>query len=81
MHSNPIYTHVQDRYGDLADRSSNSEQKKAEQNIAQAFGDEAAELSSIPQTANLGVGCGNPLAMTNLREASLTANRSCNASV
>ncbi|KAJ5486054.1 hypothetical protein N7530_000354 [Penicillium desertorum] len=48
MHSNPIYTHVKDRYGDLADRTSTSEQKRIEQNIAQAFGYEAAELSSIP---------------------------------
>ncbi|KAJ6180600.1 hypothetical protein N7519_011061 [Penicillium mononematosum] len=68
MHSNPIYTHVQDRYGDLADRSSTSEQKRTEQNIAQAFGYEAAELSSIPQAANLGVSCGNPLTLANLRE-------------
>jgi arsenite methyltransferase len=79
MHSNPIYTHVKDRYGDLADRTSTSEQKKIEQNIAQAFGYEAAELSSIPQAANLGVSCGNPLALANLREASLTANQSYNS--
>ncbi|CAG7938988.1 unnamed protein product [Penicillium nalgiovense] len=68
MHSNAIYTHVQDRYGDLADRSSTSEQKRTEQRIAQAFGYEAADLSSIPQAANLGVSCGNPLALANLRE-------------
>lgn len=72
MHSNAIYTHVQDRYGDLADRSSTSEQKRTEQRIAQAFGYEAADLSSIPQAANLGVSCGNPLALANLREVSLT---------
>ncbi|KAF3030676.1 hypothetical protein E8E15_010354 [Penicillium rubens] len=68
MHSNAIYTHVQDRYGDLADRSSTSEQERTEQKIAQAFGYEAADLSSIPQAANLGVSCGNPLALANLRE-------------
>jgi arsenite methyltransferase len=72
MHSNAIYTHVQDRYGDLADRSSTSEQERTEQKIAQAFGYEAADLSSIPQAANLGVSCGNPLALANLREVSLT---------
>ncbi|KAJ5494235.1 hypothetical protein N7463_010322 [Penicillium fimorum] len=68
MGSNSIYGSVQDRYGELADRSSTSEQKKTEQSIAQAFGYDAADLSSIPQAANLGVSCGNPLALANLRE-------------
>lgn len=79
MSSNPIYDRVQDRYGDLADRASTSEEKTAEQNIAQAFGYEAADLSSIPQAANLGVSCGNPLALANLREVSVNANRSYRA--
>ncbi|KAJ5185423.1 hypothetical protein N7491_006710 [Penicillium cf. griseofulvum] len=68
MGSELIYDRVQDRYGELADRSPTSDQKKIEQNIAQAFGYEAAELSSIPQAANLGVSCGNPVALANLRE-------------
>lgn len=75
MGSNPIYDRVQDRYGELADRSSTSEQKKTEEKIAQAFGYEAADLSSIPQAANLGVSCGNPLALANLREVNFNANR------
>ncbi|KAJ5794063.1 Arsenite methyltransferase [Penicillium paradoxum] len=68
MDSNPTYQSVQDRYGQLADRSSTCEQRKAEQTIAQAFGYDAGDLSSIPQAANLGVSCGNPLALANLRE-------------
>ncbi|KAJ5950938.1 uncharacterized protein N7479_009351 [Penicillium vulpinum] len=68
MGSNSIYDSLQDRYGELADRSSTSQQRKAEQNIAQAFGYDAADLSSIPQAANLGVSCGNPLALANLRQ-------------
>jgi arsenite methyltransferase len=72
MGSDLIYDRVQDRYGELADRSPTSEQKKTEQDIAQAFGYDAAELSSIPQAANLGVSCGNPVALANLREVSVT---------
>lgn len=68
MDSTPIYHRVQDRYGELADRYSTNEDKEAEKNIAQAFGYDSADLSSIPQTANLGVSCGNPLALANLRE-------------
>ncbi|CAI7580753.1 unnamed protein product [Penicillium discolor] len=68
MDLTPIYHRVQDRYGELADRNSTNEDKEAEKNIAQAFGYDFADLSSIPQTANLGVSCGNPLALANLRE-------------
>ncbi|KAJ5687805.1 hypothetical protein N7536_010424 [Penicillium majusculum] len=68
MDSTPIYHRVQDRYGELAGQSSTNEKKEAEKNIAQAFGYDSADLSSIPQAANLGVSCGNPLALANLRE-------------
>lgn len=68
MDSSPIYHRVQDRYGQLADRTPDCEQRKAEQHIAQAFGYDAADLGSIPLAANLGVSCGNPLALANLRE-------------
>ncbi|KAJ5135729.1 Arsenite methyltransferase [Penicillium bovifimosum] len=68
MDSNPIYNHVQGRYGGLADRSAACEQRKTEQAIAQSFGYDAGELSSIPAAANLGVSCGNPLVLANLRE-------------
>jgi arsenite methyltransferase len=66
-----LYSIVQDRYGELADRSSSGEQGKTEQSIAEAFGYQAADLSSIPEGANLGVSCGNPLALANLREVNL----------
>lgn len=39
-----------------------------ESNVAKAFGYTADELSSIPQEANLGLSCGNPLALAALRE-------------
>lgn len=71
MEQDKLYSLVLDRYGELADRSSSEEQKRTEQSIAQAFGYQAADLSSIPQGANLGVSCGNPLALANLREVSL----------
>ncbi|CAI7589081.1 unnamed protein product [Penicillium glandicola] len=68
MGPNSIYDRIQDRYGGMADRSSTGLQNKFEQNIAQSFGYEAADLCSIPRAANLGVSCGNPLALANLRE-------------
>lgn len=68
MESTDIYQLVQDRYGELAERSSPANQDRPEESVAKAFGYEASELSAIPQDANLGVGCGNPLAVANIRE-------------
>jgi len=70
MEGDRLYQLVQDRYGELAARSSSGEQRKTEQSIAEAFGYNAADLSSLPQGANLGVSCGNPLALANLKEVS-----------
>jgi arsenite methyltransferase len=70
MEPEKLYNIVQDRYGELAGRSSNGEQRKTEQSIAEAFGYLPADLGSIPQDANLGVSCGNPLALANLKEVS-----------
>src|SRR5215471_2944058 len=57
---------VRDRYGATAksELSSNHAGVKA---VAQAFGYSAAELSSIPAEANMGLSCGNPTATANLR--------------
>ena len=70
MESADIYKLVQDRYGELADRSSTADQDRPEESVAKAFGYDASELSTIPQDANLGVGYGNPLAVANIREVS-----------
>lgn len=70
MDSADIYKLVQSRYGELAERSSTTGEARPEESVAKAFGYEASELSTIPQDANLGVGCGNPLAVANIREVS-----------
>lgn len=69
MEPNKVYDFVQARYGELATQSSTNNSTSVE-NVARAFGYEAAELSSIPKGANLGVSCGNPVALANLREVS-----------
>lgn len=66
MDSKNVYDAVQDHYGSLA-RATNPAYSGA---IAEAFGYSEEELSSIPKDANLGVSCGNPLAIASLREAS-----------
>lgn len=72
MQSSDIYQLVQSRYGELAERSAAADQERPEENVAKAFGYEASDLDAIPQDANLGVGCGNPLAVANIREVGVT---------
>lgn len=67
MESKEIYDQVNKRYGSVNKTSSG----QYENTIAKAFGYTEEELSSIPEGANLGLSCGNPLALANLREASM----------
>ena len=57
---------VRSRYGSVAlsDLSSNNDGVRA---VAEAFGYTPEELASIPAKANMGLSCGNPTAMANLR--------------
>src|SRR5688500_18938321 len=58
---------VRSRYGSVAlsDLSSNQHGVRA---VAEAFGYTPEELASIPAEANMGLSCGNPTALANLRE-------------
>jgi len=58
---------VRSRYGSVAlsDLSSRHEGVHA---VAEAFGYTPEELASIPAEANMGLSCGNPTALANLRE-------------
>lgn len=38
--------------------------------VAKAFGYSDDELANIPKESNLGLSCGNPLALASIREAS-----------
>jgi arsenite methyltransferase len=64
MDAKKIYEKVQERYGSAA-RSVSGEYGHR---VATAFGYTEDELANIPQDANLGLSCGNPLAMAKLRE-------------
>ena len=57
---------VQKAYGAVA-TSSLSSRDAGVRAVAEAFGYSAAELTSIPADANMGLSCGNPTATANLR--------------
>jgi len=58
---------VRSRYGSIA-LSDLSSQQDAVRQVAEAFGYTPEELASIPAEANMGLSCGNPTALANLRE-------------
>lgn len=60
-----IYAAVASHYS--AASSNRSKSGAYETTVAQAFGYSEAELASIPQDSNLGLSCGNPLALAALR--------------
>jgi len=64
MGSKDMYQHVQEHYGSVA-QAENPTHSGA---IAKAFGYSEEELNSIPKDANLGLSCGNPLAIASLRK-------------
>ncbi|EAW12228.1 putative ubiE/COQ5 methyltransferase [Aspergillus clavatus NRRL 1] len=68
MQSKETIQAVQSYYGGLAERSSTENAEDYQATVAKAFGYDPEDLKSLPENANLGVSCGNPLAMASLRE-------------
>lgn len=67
MNPKDTYRCVQDRYAGLARQTDRSHKLgDHERKVASAFGYELEDLRSIPENANLGVSCGNPLATANI---------------
>lgn len=65
--SEAIIDAVRSRYGAVAISGLSSEQDGVRA-VAEAFGYSQEELASIPAGANLGLSCGNPIALAGLRE-------------
>ncbi|KAK4097353.1 NAD(P)-binding protein [Parathielavia hyrcaniae] len=64
MDSSEIYSQVREHYSS----ASRSTSVKYGETVAKSFGYSADELSAIPSDANLGLSCGNPLAIASLKE-------------
>ena len=58
---------VRESYGNVARQGLGSHDEGI-RNIANAFGYSEEELNSIPQESNMGLSCGNPVALASLRE-------------
>ncbi|KAK3899421.1 S-adenosyl-L-methionine-dependent methyltransferase [Staphylotrichum tortipilum] len=75
MDTSKIYAQVREHYSS-ASRSTSAKYGEA---VAKSFGYTADELASIPQDANLGLSCGNPLALASLKEGETVLDLGCGA--
>ncbi|KAJ6126388.1 hypothetical protein N7523_002000 [Penicillium sp. IBT 18751x] len=67
MNSEDTYRCVQNRYAGVAKQTDDAlKPGDHERKVASAFGYDLEDLRSIPENANLGVSCGNPLATANI---------------
>ena len=64
---------MRSRYGAVA-RSGLSSADGGVRAVAEAFGYTPEELASIPAEANMGLSCGNPTAIANLREGEVVVD-------
>lgn len=64
---------VREHYARVAERGLSSELDGVRA-VAEAFGYSPEELRSIPAEANMGLSCGNPTAMANLREGEVVVD-------
>jgi arsenite methyltransferase len=69
METSTTYDAVNDHYSRLAREMAQGHDEHS-QKAALSFGYSADELSAIPEGSNLGVSCGNPIALAALKEAS-----------
>ncbi len=67
---------VQSKYAAVATSGLSSAQSGVRA-VAQAFGYSADELSSIPAEANMGLSCGNPIAMASLKPGETVVDLGC----
>jgi SAM-dependent methyltransferase len=73
---NEITSAVRDQYAATA-RSGLSNDSEAVRSVAAAFGYSAEELASLPAEANMGLSCGNPVALASLRPGEVVVDLGC----
>lgn len=67
---------VRDRYAAVA-RGTLSTEHVGVRSVAEAFGYSSDELAAIPAEANMGLSCGNPTAMANLKPGEVVVDLGC----
>jgi arsenite methyltransferase len=76
MSQRPDTKNIGERYASVA-RSELSNDSDAVRSVATAFGYSPEELESLPAQANMGLSCGNPLALAGVREGEVVVDLGC----
>ena len=76
MSDTAILETVQNQYAAVA-RSGLSNESAAIRSVAAAFGYSAQDLASLPPAANMGLSCGNPVAVAALRPGEVVVDLGC----
>jgi SAM-dependent methyltransferase len=76
MNQRTIIDDVRDQYADVA-QGSLSNDSSSVRSIASAFGYSEAELNQLPSEANMGLSCGNPLALAGIRDGEVVVDLGC----
>ncbi|MCM2369085.1 arsenite efflux transporter metallochaperone ArsD [Aporhodopirellula aestuarii] len=76
MKERMIIDDVRDQYADVA-KGALSNDSNSVRSIASAFGYSEVELSQLPAEANMGLSCGNPLALAGIGEGEVVVDLGC----
>ncbi len=76
MTDKTLLENVQHQYAAVA-RSGLSNNSKAVRAVAEAFGYTTEDLASLPPQANMGLSCGNPVAVAGLRTGEVAVDLGC----
>ncbi len=76
MSERRIIDEVRDQYANLA-KGGLSNESHSIRSIASAFGYSEDELNQLPAEANMGLSCGNPLALAGIREGEVVVDLGC----
>ncbi|MDA0660822.1 MAG: arsenite efflux transporter metallochaperone ArsD [Planctomycetota bacterium] len=76
MNQRMMIDDVRDQYAGVA-RGELSNDSSSVRSIASAFGYSEDELNQLPSEANMGLSCGNPLALAGIREGEVVVDLGC----
>lgn len=76
MSERKLIDDVRDQYAGVA-KGGLSNDSDSIRSIASAFGYSEEELNQLPAEANMGLSCGNPLALAGIREGEVVVDLGC----
>lgn len=80
MTDKKLIDEVRDNYANVA-RSSLTNESDAVRSVASAFGYSEEELNAIPDSANMGLSCGNPVALASLKPGEVVVDLGCGGGI